>query len=373
VSDILGWDVGGAHLKVARLRDGCVVEVRQVACALWQGLDRLDQAMEAALTGWPDAVTHALTMTGELSDVFADRASGVRAIVAALARRLGDAAIGVYTVDGAFVSPDGAASSPECAASANWHATAQFAALQEGNGLVVDVGSTTTDLVPLKDGMVAAQGKDDGERLARQELVYRGVVRTPVMAVADHVLLDGRRVGLTAELFASMADVYRLTGELPAHADLHPAADGRGKSPVESRARLARMIGRDRDSAPDEIWDALARQLAERVEAALAAASEHVLAAAGVAENAVLIGAGVGRFLAVKLARRLGRPYRGFEDLITAVDARCAAMAADSAPAVAVALLMRGAASRAARSRDTASVSSGPLRRPVVSAERKPR
>jgi probable H4MPT-linked C1 transfer pathway protein len=372
MSDILGWDIGGAHLKVARLRNGSVSNVRQVPCALWQGLDRLDQAVNAALSGGPNAAAHALTMTGELCDLFTDRTSGVRAILALLQRRLGDATLGVYAVDGAFLTVDEALSAPERVASANWHATAQFAAAREGDGLLMDIGSTTTDLVPLRGGTVAAQGQDDAERLALDELVYRGVVRTPVMALAPHVLLEGRRVALMAELFATTADIYRLTGELPEHADLHPAADGRGKSAEESRARLARMVGRDRSSAPDATWDALARQLADGIDATLKEAAERAMGAANAARDAPIIGAGVGRFLARKVAQKLDRNYRSFDALVTA-DPCYAVMAADCAPAVAVALLMSGAASSAARNRATAAVSSGAERRPVVSAERNPR
>jgi probable H4MPT-linked C1 transfer pathway protein len=372
VSDILGWDIGGAHLKVARLRDGSVSDVRQVPCALWQGLDRLDQAVDAALAGGPDAAAHALTMTGELCDLFTDRASGVRAILALLQRRLGHATLGVYVVDGAFLTVDEALAAPERVASANWHATAQFAAAREGDGLLMDIGSTTTDLVPLRGGMVAARGQDDADRLAVDELVYRGVVRTPVMALASHVRLEGRRVALMAELFATTADIYRLTDELPEHADLHPAADGRGKSPEESRARLARMVGRDRSSAPDATWDALARQLADGIDATLKEAAERVIRAANLAQDAPIIGAGVGRFLAARVARTLDRTYRSFDALVT-TDPRYAVMAADCAPAAAVALLMSGAASSAARNRATADVSSGSARRPMVSAERKPR
>jgi probable H4MPT-linked C1 transfer pathway protein len=372
MSESLGWDIGGAHLKVARLCDGTVIEVRQVACALWQGLDRLDPAIDAALSSGTTAAAHAVTMTGELSDLFADRASGVTAILAVLKRRLGDAAIGLYSVDGTFLAPGDALSMPERVASANWHATAQLAARRQSDGLLIDVGSTTTDLVPLKGGRVAAQGKDDGDRLALDELVYRGIVRTPVMALTPHVLLEGRRVGVMAELFATTGDIYRLTGELPEHADMHATADGRGKSLEESRARLARMVGRDRSSAADATWDALARQLADSIETTLKEAAERVIGAANIAYDAPIIGAGVGRFLAGRLARKLGRSYRGFDALITA-DPRYAVMAADCAPAVAVALLMSDAASSAARNRATAAVSSGPARRPVVSAERNPR
>jgi (4-(4-[2-(gamma-L-glutamylamino)ethyl]phenoxymethyl)furan-2-yl)methanamine synthase len=370
--EVVGWDIGGAHLKLARVRDGTVMALRQLPCALWQGIDRLAMAIPEGLAGWPTPACHAVTMTGELADIFPDRAAGVRAILATVAERVERAAVAVYSSDGTFISAGSAAAHPARVASANWHATAQVVAAELGTGLLVDIGSTTTDLVPIRGGAVVAQGADDAARLASDELVYRGVVRTPVMAVVRQVELDGVRSGVMAEHFANMADVYRLIGELPDHADQHATADGRGKSVPESAARLARMVGRDAASAPEEAWRRLARDIAEAQLRQVQAAAERVLAAAALPGDAPLIGAGVGRFLVPELARRLLRPYRGFDSVIAAADATVAAAAADAAPAVAVALLL-GAPSSSARNRATAPASSGASRPPVVSAARKPR
>jgi probable H4MPT-linked C1 transfer pathway protein len=371
--EIVGWDIGGAHLKLSRVRDGTVMALRQLPCALWQGVDRLAAAMTEGLAGWPVAERHAVTMTGELADIFPDRAAGVRAILATVAPHVERAAISVYTGDGAFLSAGSAAENPMRVASANWHASAQLAAARLGDGLLVDVGSTTTDIVPVSGGAVVAQGGDDAARLASNELVYRGVVRTPVMAVVRHVEIDGKRSGVMAEHFATMADVYRLIGELPPHADQHVTADGRGKSVPESATRLARMVGCDASAASEETWQALARAVAGHQLQQLEDAAACVMSAAALRSEAPLIGAGVGRFVAQALARRLDRPYRSFASIIDASDDAVAAGAADAAPAVAVALLLGDESSSNARNRATAAESSGASRPPSVSAERKPR
>lgn len=337
MSEIWGWDIGGAHLKLARLGDHAVLDVQQLPCPLWQGVDRLAAALAQAAAGRMAAL-HAVTMTGELADIFPDRATGVRTILTVLRSAL-RGEIAVYGTSGAFLGIDEATATPQRAASANWHAAARLVAARSGEGLFVDIGSTTTDLVPLRAGRVAARGISDAERLALDELVYAGVVRTPVMAVARYVFIGGDRIGVMAEHFATMADVYRLTGALPPDADQMPTADGRGKSPAECRARLARMIGRDAADAADEIWDDLARQLAARQLRRLERAAERVLSASALPASAPIVGAGVGRFAAMTLAQRLQRRYRSFADLIPAPD--CAERAADCAPAVAVALLMR--------------------------------
>jgi probable H4MPT-linked C1 transfer pathway protein len=371
MSDVLGLDIGGAHLKLARVSDGRLLGVRQVACALWQGLDRLEVALAEGQKDWPPAARIAVTMTGELADIFPDRAAGVRAIVDLLTRIVGEAAIEVYSLKDGFVAPGRAKSEPALVASANWHAAARIAAARCANGLFVDIGSTTTDLVPLAEGRVAARAEDDATRLASGELIYTGVVRTPIMAVARHLFFRGARLGVMAEAFASMADVYRLTGALPPHADQHPSADGKGKSLGESRARLARMIGHDAADAPAMAWLVLARQLAARQLALLEEACHRQLSLLAARPEAALIGAGVGRFLVEELARRVGRPYRSFAAMVPAERA-VAEAAADCAPAAAVALLAAEARSKAA-SRATRAGSSGPARVPLASAERKPR
>ena len=336
MSDIAGWDIGGAHLKMARVRDRRIVEVRLLACPLWQGIDRLTQALDQA-THDGAAGRHAVTMTAELCDLFADRAAGVRAVLELLRGRL-RGEIMIYGA-GEFLDVTAAMAMPQAVASANWHAAARYAAARCGDGLLVDIGSTTSDLVPLIGARVAARGPGDAERLASGELVYSGVVRTPLMALARHVFVAGARVGVMAEAFATTADVHRLTGALPETADQHATADGRGKSPAESRARLARMIGRDAAAAPDAAWDELARQFAGRQLQQLEDAAAQVLSAAPVPRQAPVIGAGVGRFLAAALAQRLERPYRSFAEIVPA-ESDVAEAAADCAPAAAVGLLL---------------------------------
>jgi (4-(4-[2-(gamma-L-glutamylamino)ethyl]phenoxymethyl)furan-2-yl)methanamine synthase len=335
----VGLDIGGAHLKLAQVRKRRVVDVRQLPCALWQGLDKLTAALHLGFAGHPRPERIAVTMTGELADLFADRAAGVRAILDCLAAVAPDDRIAVYTLDGGFVPPEEARAKPARIASANWHATARIAAARCGDGLLLDIGSTTTDLVPFRSGRVAARGLDDAARMTYDELVYTGVVRTPVMALARHVSFAGERVGVMAEQFATMADVYRLTGQLPPNADRHQSADRRGKSVEESRARLARMIGFDAAQAPDSAWAALATQLAALQLAALETACHRVLSTLPAVPDAPIVGAGVGRFLGEELARRVRRPYRSLAALIPA-DPALAELAADCGPAAAVALLL---------------------------------
>lgn len=330
---IIGWDIGGAHLKGVRVAGARVVAVDQRACRLWLGPEHLAAALAEARAALRPADLEVATMTGELAECFTTRAAGVAAI-AALALPADGL---IYSVRG-FVGPAHAAAVWEAVASANWHATAAFVAAAVSDGLLVDIGSTTSDLVPFRGGKVAMRGVTDAARLGCGELVYTGVARTSLQALSGHAYFDGQRQRIAAENFAESADIYRLTGELATADDHYPASDGRSKSPADARARLARMLGRDAGGAGDEVWHGVAAFFRQRQLGQLADAAFQVLSGAGLPRDAPLIACGAGAFLVPELAARLGRPWRALAGLIPADDAlRHAASVA--APATAVALL----------------------------------
>src|SRR6185312_1384149 len=85
---IAGYDVGGAHLKVARIENGRLAGVRQIACPLWQGLEHLDAALADAEPIVGSATVHAITMTAELTEIFEGREAGVVALLQRLRERI---------------------------------------------------------------------------------------------------------------------------------------------------------------------------------------------------------------------------------------------------------------------------------------------
>lgn len=315
---VVGWDLGGAHLKVAYMDSaGCVCQAMQLPCPLWQGLQHLDSAVARALKNLNQpAAVHALTMTGELTDIFPSRSAGVTALVEAMNDKLPQASLQVYAGRSGFVTPVQAKQHAGEVASANWLATAELAAKRVRQAVLIDVGSTTTDLVLLNSGKVHARGWNDHQRMAFEELIYSGVVRTPVMAVAARVPFAGEWQGLMAEQFATMADVYRLTGDLPEGADQLPAADGGGKTLQDSARRLARMLGRDLESAPLSSWQQLAVYISDLQQRRLHEACSRLFSLGQASEEAPLIGTGIGRFLVKTLAARYARPYLDFSSLV---------------------------------------------------------
>lgn len=341
-SDILGWDLGGAHLKAAHLDDrGKVRQVIQLPCPLWLGLDHLRRAVDAVMAAVPPRIRyHAVTMTGELVDLFDSRAQGVQRLASVMEEKLAPADMGFYAGCDGFLQAHAVAGTAEKISSSNWLASASFVAQCVPEALFVDIGSTTTDIVICKDGDVLTRGADDHRRLISGELVYTGVVRTSLMAATEKLPFRGEWVSVMAEHFASMADVYRVTGELPLQADQLPSADGGPKTVLASSRRLARMLGLDLDAAPMEDWARVAAYLSELQLQRLMRACELSLSRGLLGQNALLLGAGVGRFLVAKLADRLQRQYMDFTSLLD-TDYLEVGDPADCTPAVAVAKLAR--------------------------------
>lgn len=332
-----GYDVGGAHLKVALAENGRAIAAAQFACPLWQGLDRLDAAFAQAAALTARADRHAATMTGELCELFPDRATGVRTLVDRLAAILGPG-VRIWAGKKGFLAPELAREDARAVASTNFLASAQLIGQRLPAALLIDMGSTTTDIIPVVSGRPVARGLTDGERLGTGELVYTGLTRTDLSAVAHAAPLRGRKQRLAAGGFATMADVRRILGELDEDADQQDTADRRGKSLDESVARFARAFGSDAGDATLEEWRQAARVIADRQMAGLRAACGEVLAARPVPAAAPIIAAGVGVSIIQRLAADLGRAAIPFADIALAAP-DCRTWATRCAPAVAVALL----------------------------------
>ncbi len=336
--EFIGWDIGGVHLKAARLsfRDGRLAEARTAMryFEMWRTADRLPAALRdmSRDLGARDA-SHAVAMTAELADCFPSKPKGVLAIVAATREALGREPLRLWSTHATFASAQEAAREPEAFAASNWLATAEVAARCTGEGVLVDIGSTTTDIVPLVSGRPRPRSRDDTGRLTMGELVYTGALRTPPAAVSSEVPLRGTWCRLSSELFATMADVYLALGRLSSKQITVPTADNGPVTLEGARARLARLVCAD----PSDIEADQLRQMALHLESAqirqIEQAARQVLSWGTFTREPVLIGTGVGKFLVPHLAARLGLPCRDLSELIPLSDPQLA-------PATCVALLL---------------------------------
>jgi probable H4MPT-linked C1 transfer pathway protein len=306
-----GWDIGGVHLKAALLLDdGGEMRLvwRERPFAIWRAPTALPAAMvslmddllpRAAAAG--RAIPHAVTFTAELSDCFASREAGVAFILDACDQALGGEGYRVLDVEGGLRPPGAARRTPLAVAAANWMATAMLAARFVPDGVLIDTGSTTTDIVPLRTGRPRPLGRGDTERLQCGELLYTGGLRTPPSSLGETVPVRGAPCPTIPEFFCNMADAYVLLGRLEPGAYTVETADGRGRDRAACAVRLARLVGASPADLGEDGLLALAAFLEERQIARVAAA---VRRAAPGARTAVTCGAG--EFLAEAAARSAG-------------------------------------------------------------------
>ena len=201
-------------------------------------------------------------MTAELSDVFRTKREGVGFVLDAV-EAVSRAPVRVFTTAGSFVDTATARARPLDAAASNWVATAMLVGRFVPDALLVDIGSTTTDVIPVTGGRVAALGRTDPERLLAGELVYTGVLRTNVAAIVRRVPLRGGECPVASELFAVSGDVHVLLGSLGPDDYTCPTPDGRPPTPEFAGERLARVVCADGDMLGAEEIRAIAVAVAE--------------------------------------------------------------------------------------------------------------
>jgi (4-(4-[2-(gamma-L-glutamylamino)ethyl]phenoxymethyl)furan-2-yl)methanamine synthase len=333
---VTGWDIGGAHLKMAQCHDGKIVSAQIFKTPLWLGLDQTREALREIGSLRGGGNINVFTMTGELSDTFASRDAGIAGLLDFIEEEFGTADTLIYAGRSGFCEISSARGLGSDIASANWHATASLAARLAETGLFVDMGSTTTDILAFKEGKLVNDGYSDAERLLTGELVYTGFARSALIGIADLVPVRGHMTPLMNEYFANTADLGRILGTLDEADDKYPSADRLPKTLAGSIQRIARMVGRDSGDLEESEWIDIARWFSEHQLRMIHDGAFRV--ARKLDSAAPLIGAGIGRPQIRQLAKRMERPYVDFGSLIPAVeDARDDASKA--APASAVALL----------------------------------
>ncbi len=239
---VLGLDIGGANLKAATADRRAV----SVPFPLWKQPDKLGDSLAALIAQFPKTMTLAVTMTGELCDCFPTLREGVLAILDEVERAAGKCKVRIWTTDGQFVKVAKARKDTAKVAAANWHALATYAVrfCPNADAALIDIGSTTTDLIAIRNGKPDTVGHTDTQRLDAGELLYLGTSRTPVFAFGlPHV---------AAEFFATMRDVYTILGEISEDDTDTDTADNRPATIAFSLARLARARCADRETMSDE-------------------------------------------------------------------------------------------------------------------------
>jgi len=303
---VIGWDIGGVNTKAARVAGDVALAARNEPFEIQHAPSALAARLEssAAALGADGSETHAITMTAELSQFFRTKRDGIAYVLDAVEHAFPGARIRVYTVDGRFLDLRAARNTPLLVAASNWAATAALVASLIADAILVDAGTTTTDIIPIVAGRVAAIGHTDPERLHSGELLYLGAVRTPVEAIVQRVPLHDGLAGVSAEAFALAGDIHVWRGDLSPEGYTAPTPDSRPTTREFAGERIARVVCADRELLDDSDIDRIAAFVADAMIARIAASITRVRERHPHLATAVI--AGHGAFLARAAARRAG-------------------------------------------------------------------
>jgi (4-(4-[2-(gamma-L-glutamylamino)ethyl]phenoxymethyl)furan-2-yl)methanamine synthase len=248
---VLGLDIGGANTKAVLIttQNGKLQSFKVAVeyFPIWKEPQKLSSVLlmlaKQLNIGQLDAL--GVTMTAELSDAYATKREGVHQILASVKQAFPNQKILVLDAQSKMISIKAAEKTPLSVAAANWVATGWLVSQKIRDCIIIDVGSTSTSIIPILLGQVAAKGKTDLDKLLCGELVYTGSLRTSVAAIVDLIPVKGGVAGVSSELFALSADVHLILTNISEKQYICETADGRGKTIPEALARLARVVCAD--------------------------------------------------------------------------------------------------------------------------------
>ena len=247
---VAGFDIGGANtdLAIIDFENGDIknIEVDFAYLPMWSNNDDLSKVLVDLIENIIpiseiDAV--GISMTAELVDAYDTKKEGVLDVVNKCEDTF-NCPIAYVGIDG-MMNKEEIIKNPLKAAAANWIATAQIATLFSDNCIFIDTGSTTTDIIPIKNGKECAIGKSDFDRSATGELVYTGTLRTNLASFLDTVKLNDKSYRVASELFAQTADVYMILDLITEDDYVCDTFDGEGKSKIDCARRIARVVCAD--------------------------------------------------------------------------------------------------------------------------------
>jgi len=313
VNPILGWDIGGANIKAACVMpDAAVTQPVRVASQpfeIWREKDRLREVLRSVYSRVvSDALPRAaaITMTAELSDVFSTKREGVLFVLESVRSAFPEIPGYVLDINGDFGRLDEAQARPLDFAATNWLASALWFSGQCPNCLLVDVGSTTTDILPVVEGQVCVVGRTDLERRCSGELVFTGALRTNLAAIVQSVPVAGRECRVASEYFAISGDVHLILGHVNPRDYDCGTPDGKLPTLDSARRRLARLVCADAEMLTAAEIDAMAEFIHARQVFQICEGIGQVLSRLPQLRGFPVFAVGIGAFLGQAAARNLG-------------------------------------------------------------------
>ena len=244
---ILGIDIGGANTKITEI-EGENYKIHHIYFPMWKKKDEL----EDLLKNYNNDVDYvALVMTAELADCYKTKKEGVEDIINKVEKSF-DCPIYVFDVNGNFLTSEEAKKNYLDVSASNWTATAKFVSeFIKDSCILVDMGSTTTDIIPIKNKNILSE-KTDLDRLMNNQLVYVGTLRTPVTFLTNKIMFRGKLTNLSSEYFAITADISLILNKITEEDYTCETPDGAGRDYESCLTRLARVLCADREIVSDD-------------------------------------------------------------------------------------------------------------------------
>ncbi len=314
---VVGLDIGGVNTKAALIvtQDGNVKKLKTAIeyFPIWkrgkEGLPQVLGKLRKLLVETSTLNGVGVTMTAELSDVYWSKKEGVNHILDCASQIFADVPTFVLDVDAKLITVKDARKKPLKVAAANWAATGWMVSQIIENCLIIDVGSTTTSIIPMINGRIVADGGNDLEKLLNGELVYTGTLRTNVAAIINYIPIREGKARVSSELFAQSGDVHLLLNHIEEEDYIVETADGRKKTKKEAMARLARVVCADVGMLDEQEIVDMARFIyekqVERIAEGLSQVYERMKKR--IQESITVVVSGLGRnFLGKKAADQIG-------------------------------------------------------------------
>lgn len=276
----MGLDIGGANTDCVIIEfdneyNVLSIDKDKYYLPFWSDHERLPECL-LKLKGENDIDVICVSITAELADCYMTKKEGVLDITSKVMDTFTDEDVYFVTFDG-LKEYDYVKDNPLCAAAANWVGTANVIKQIRPDCIFMDMGTTTTDIIPIKDGILASSGFSDTQRLGSGELVYTGLLRTNVATIVDSVVVNGVKTSVSSELFTTTADVNMVLGNITSNEYSTPTADGKDKTLYASKNRLSRLVCGDIDTVSDDDIVSIANEIYEKQVNQVAMALEKVI------------------------------------------------------------------------------------------------
>lgn len=265
----MGLDIGGANTDCAIIElndeNGHIKSVKKSKryLPMWIKNDELKEClMDLSKEDIDCTDVICVSMTAELSDAYETKIEGVLDISKKVHYTFSDKTVKFVTFEG-LKTYEEILENPLSAAAANWIGTANAVKHIRNSCIFMDMGTTTTDIIPLINKENAA-GHTDVERLGSGELVYTGMLRTNLAAIVQELPVNNINTTVSSELFTISADVHRILGHITQEEYTCDTPDKKGKDIVSCKRRLCRLVCADLDSLSDDTIEDMAKYIYEK-------------------------------------------------------------------------------------------------------------